>query len=323
MKGNSFYYVTSSKPRQWIPLGDDIWVAKRKWAEIESRNSPTPVVKSALFKHVVNKYRAEVMIHKAIRTQRDNENELKRLLPVFENMPLDSIKPTHVRKYLDKRGLQAKVRANREKALLSHIFNFARDDGITSAPNPCIGVKAHTESGRDKYVSDDELNKVWNCAEPIIQDCLDLAYFTGQRPADVRKIKRADIFNGFLHVKQNKTHEKLRIVVTGDLKAVIDRIFSRSVEQVGEYLIQHSDGRMLTYESFRYWFDKARQAAGVDFQYRDLRAKSATDVDDIAKAQKLLGHKSITTTEIYLRKRVGDKAIPVSRSDLDDSALAD
>jgi len=40
---------------------------------------------------------------------------------------IDSIKPFHVRQYLDKRGEQAKARANREKALLSHIFNKARE----------------------------------------------------------------------------------------------------------------------------------------------------------------------------------------------------
>lgn len=33
----------------------------------------------------------------------------------------------HVRGYLDKRGLAAKARANREKALLSHMFNKARE----------------------------------------------------------------------------------------------------------------------------------------------------------------------------------------------------
>ena len=311
LKRNTFFYVTSTKPRKWISLGNDLWEAKRKWAEIEGRHSPVPLADSSLLKDVVHRYRIEVLPTKAFQTQIGNEKELKHLLPVFGDMPIDAIKPMHIRKYLDKRGQTAKVRANREKALLSHIFNFARATGITNVPNPCIGIRSHTESGRDKYVSDEELNKVWNCATPIIQDCLDLAYCTGQRPSDVRKIKRADIFNGYLHVKQNKTREKLRIVVTGDLKVVIDRIMNRPAEQIGAYLIQHSDGRMLTYESFRYWFDKARNAAGVDFQYRDLRAKSATDVDDLPKAQRLLGHKSITTTEIYLRRRLGDKATPV------------
>ena len=40
-----------------------------------------------------------------------------------------AIKPYDVREYLDKRGQAAKTRANREKALLSHVFNKAREWG--------------------------------------------------------------------------------------------------------------------------------------------------------------------------------------------------
>ncbi|WP_065470294.1 tyrosine-type recombinase/integrase [Xanthomonas bromi] len=58
-----------------------------------------------------------------------------------------------------------------------------------------------------------------------------------------------------------------------------------------------------------------RKAAGVDkgdFQFRGLRAKAGTDkadsAGDIRQAQ--LGHASVTTTEIYVRKRKGAKATP-------------
>ncbi len=67
----------------------------------------------------------------------------------------------------------------------------------------------------------------------------------------------------------------------------------------------------------RYRFDKAREAAGVakvDFQFRDLHAKAGTDkadsAGDIRQAQAQLGHKSVTTTEIYVRKRKGAKTTP-------------
>jgi hypothetical protein len=41
--------------------------------------------------------------------------------------------------YLDKCGQTAKARANREKALLSHLFNKGREWRYTDAPNPCQG----------------------------------------------------------------------------------------------------------------------------------------------------------------------------------------
>ena len=65
-------------------------------------------------------------------------------------------------------------------------------------------------------------------------------------------------------------------------------------------------------DALRYRFDRAREKAGIPkdaFQFRDLRAKAGTDRADastnIRQAQHLLGHKSVTTTEIYVRKRKG------------------
>ncbi|HJV51413.1 MAG TPA: hypothetical protein VJ652_08140 [Noviherbaspirillum sp.] len=58
---------------------------------------------------------------------------------------------------------------------------------------------------------------------------------------------------------------------------------------------------------------KARDAAGVSFQFRDLRAKAATDTDDLAHAQRLLGHKNRSTTEIYTRERKGDLVRPLQK----------
>jgi hypothetical protein len=36
-KGKAFYYVTSTAPRRWIPLGSDYAAALAKWAELEAR----------------------------------------------------------------------------------------------------------------------------------------------------------------------------------------------------------------------------------------------------------------------------------------------
>jgi hypothetical protein len=61
------------------------------------------------------------------------------------------------------------VRANREIALFSHIFNSARESGLTKAPNPCLDVKKNMENGRDVYVEDDLFARVYGHADqPII-----------------------------------------------------------------------------------------------------------------------------------------------------------
>jgi integrase len=73
----------------------------------------------------------------------------------------------------------------------------------------------------------------------------------------------------------------------------------------------------------RYRFDKARAAAAAaapnasaakrinSIQFRDLRAKAASDMEALDKAQKLLGHTKRDMTEHYVRKRRGEKVRPV------------
>lgn len=309
LKGNTYYHVSTTTPRKWTKLDRDIALAKRLWADIEGeQHNP----QDHTFNGIVNRYRKEVLPTKALRTQRDNEKELEKLVAVFGIMPIDSIKPHHIKRYLDERGKVAKIRANREKALFSHVFNFARQCGYTDAPNPCAGVKGHKETGRDRYVEDEEFLAVWNNAHPSVQDAMDLAHLTGQRPADLLKFKRSDIHDGTLALTQNKTGKKLRIEIVGDLQILIERVLSRkSYNMRVDALLQDGNGQRLTYGALRSRFDKARIAAGVSFQFRDIRAKTATDTENLAHAQSLLGHKTRSMTEHYTRHRKGEKVSPL------------
>src|SRR5262249_50464673 len=148
-KGGTYWHVSSGTPRKWTKLAREFPIAIRLYADIEGATYPKHDV---TFKAIALRYRSEIFPTKAPQTQRDNEKELVNLERVFGDMPIDAIKPHHVRRYLDIRGQKAKVRANRERALLSHVFNCAREWGYTDAANPCAGVKGHRETGRDRYV---------------------------------------------------------------------------------------------------------------------------------------------------------------------------
>ncbi len=309
-KGDRFFYVTGTRPRKWLPLGSDINEARRQWAILEGE-ADDPADRT--FSVIARRYRREVLPTKALRTRRDNETELVQLEGVFGLVPIDQIRPADVRTYLDLRGKTARVRANREKALLSHVFNQARAWGYTSAPNPCAGIRGHRETGRDRYVTDEEYGAVWTAADDALRDAMDLALLTGQRPADVLKMDRADIRDGALWVTQNKTGKKLRIRIVGDLAGVIARIEARPRKLNGPALIQDNQGGRLSYFAMRSRFEKARKAAGVHFQFRDLRAKAATDTGDLGQAQRLLGHKTRDMTEHYTRDRIGETVAPLRR----------
>lgn len=331
-----YYYDAGGRPRVEIPLGPDLVEAVQKWADLEREKAPScaPV---ATFRYASERYIQDVLLTKAPRTQADNLKEFAVLYRYFDDppAPLADIKPQHIKLYMTWRSDEARkwyvskgrdvppnpghVRANREIALFSHVFNFAREIGLTDAPNPCAGVRKNRESGRDVYVEDDLFKKVWTAADQPTRDAMDLAYLTGQRPADTLKFDERDIRDGLLHLGQNKTGKKLRISVEGDLAKVLDRIRARKAgyKVSSTALVVNESGQRLGYDALRQRFYAAREAAGVDktaFQFRDLRAKAGTDTaessGDIRQAQRQLGHKSIQMTEHYVRERKGDKVGP-------------
>lgn len=314
--GTYYYLDTGEKPRREIPLGSDYVGAIQKWAELTAAKAAAQIT----FKHVTDRYIRDELPKKAPATRKDNLRELAKLLEFFEDAPLDEIDPIHVRQYIDWRGQTAKIRANREKALFSHIWNFARDKGITNKTNPAAGIKGNPESGRDAYIEDAVYKVVWAAAEAPLQDAMDLAYLTGQRPADVLKLSPSDIQDGELTVVQNKTGKRLRIAVEGELATVIDRIKARKV--AGMTLISRQ-GKPMTKAALRGAFDRARDAAVKAhpemeakvraFQFRDLRAKAGTDTEatrGMAAAKDQLGHSSEVMTAHYVRHRRGKLVKP-------------
>ena len=315
-----FYYDHGGKPRQETPLGSDYGTAIQRWAEFERARSED-TTKLITFRHVTDAYRRDVIVKKARRTQEDNAKELSKLLEFFDDPPgpLDRITPQHVRQYIHWRTKSgsAFIRANREKALLSHIWNFARDRGHTALPNPCAGIAGNKERGRDVYVEDDQLQAIKAKASPALVDLMDLLYLTGQRPSDVLGLDEFAIKDGVMRFRQGKTGAKVGIEIVGELAAVVKRLRARkdacTVHDLR--LVVNEHGRALTLAAWSRQFAAACKAAGVSgVQLRDLRAKAATDKaersGDIRQAQRQLGHTTVTMTEHYTRKRKGDKVTP-------------
>lgn len=313
-----YYYDAGGKPRKEIPLGCDYAIAVKKWSEIEIDQKP--IHQGIItFEYVAMRYIKEVIPTKAPATQADNLRELKQLYIFFNNppAPLEEIKPIHIRKYLDWRKT---IRANREKALFSHIWNKAREWGYTDLQNPCSGVKGFKETGRKNvYIEDSMFDAVYKKASQPLRDAMDLAYLTGQRPSDVLKMTEHDIQDKSITVTQNKTGAKLRISIEGELAVLLQRITKRKsgYKIRGLALIVDDNGQRITLRTLQGHFFRAREAAGIkqdQFQFRDLRAKAGTDKaessGDIRQAQKQLGHSSVTMTEHYVRGRKGDKTTP-------------
>lgn len=301
-----------------IPLGTQLAAAKRKWAELEGAPPPAD---ATLMRYAFDQYVKTILPKKKPSTQKENLLCLSQLRPVFDDAPINSIKPTSIATYRDART--APVRANREIALLSHVFNMAREWGLTSAENPCRGVRKNKELPRDYYAEPDVWHAVYQHGSDELRDAMDLNYLTGQRPADVLKMNSSDVRDDTLIVRQNKTSHPLRIRLSSGgqrtgLGICVDRLLARQIRPRSGELISTDEGTPLTKKMLRDRFDKARSAAAMDaekaenegladrirkFQFRDIRPKASSEIETLEGATALLGHTdSAITKRVYRRK---------------------
>lgn len=127
-------------------------------------------------------------------------------------------------------------------------------------------------------------------------------------------MRRTDIRDDVLWLQQSKTGKKLRISIEGELKQVVERCVTRakSYPVASLHLVVSTKGQPVGQWNLRRMFDEARAKAKVgDCQFRDIRVKTGTDVNDLKRAQALLGHENRAMTEHYIRNRIGEKVKPL------------
>jgi integrase len=298
-KHGAFYLVTPEN--KWVRLGK---TESDMYAALARINHEAATLESGL-SAVIARYRDEVVPTKSERTQKDNLKELDNLDRSFGAMDPAQIKPIHIYQYLDLRGKTAMVRANREIALLSHVFSYAIRWGIVET-NPCREVKKHSEKPRERYVEDWEYLAVLAIAPPLVQAAMEIAAITGMRQADILSLSITDLRDDGIPVIQNKTRKKQIFEWTPALREAVDK--ARSIERPTQslYLFSTSTGRHITSSGFQTAWQRLMAKAIADgviqerFTFHDLRAKAGSESDD---GTKLLGHQSpATTRRVYHRR---------------------
>lgn len=309
-----YFYDKGGLPRKEIPLGKDYISALRKYADECESDTPKHEI---LFGDVVKKYRSDALPKLADSTIRIQMSDIKHVEAYFKDAAMSEIKPMHIARFLEKHR-DKPTTANRCKRLFSTMWNKARGWGYTDLPNPCVGVETHTLKKRTVYITDEVYSAVHSAGTAALQDALDLAYLTGQRPGDALAMSEHDIIDGHLIVTQIKTKQPLRIEIKGELEALIERIRARKASHniVTAALLVNLNGKRLTKAVLRNHFEDAREKAAAEhpaladqikkFWFYDLRAKAADDTSDERgeqAASDLLGHDSVRTTQRHYLRR--------------------
>ncbi|WP_426160717.1 tyrosine-type recombinase/integrase [Pseudomonas sp. DWR1-3-2b2] len=171
---------------------------------------------------------------------------------------------------------------------------------------------------------------MYEAAVQELKDAMDLAYLTGQRPADALKVATTDLNAGFLMIKQGKSAKKLRLRLEEDgvesgLSAFINDLQERRALNgiKTSRLITNTSGLRMSQQMLRNRWDEARDKAAIkagadgdsalavlirQFQFKDIRPKAASEIE-LTHASRLLGH----STEEMTKKvygRVGEIVKP-------------
>lgn len=250
-------------------------------------------------------------------TRKDYKKYSRKLIPVFGKMDPDSVKPQHIRQYMDKRGVAAPVQANREKAFLSRVYGWAYERGMVKG-NPCKGVRQFKEEERERYVTDEEYYALYEVSPTVVKVAMELAYLCLARQGDVLAVQKNQLLQEGIFIRQGKTAAK-------QIKAWSERLFA-AVELAktlplkngisSVYLIHQFNGRRYTRDGFNSRWQQAKEEAQkkhphmlFDFTFHDLKAKGVSDLEgSLQEKQQISGHKTITQTARYDRKV---KIVPV------------
>ena len=114
-------------------------------------------------------------------------------------------------------------------------------------------------------------------------------------------LTRNDLTDDGILVQTQKTDKGLLIEWSDELRDVIDRA-KRLPPHIRQPIIATRKGRAYTGDGFSAIWQRVVKKSEVRFQFKDLRAKSASD-DTLEGATKRLGHTSSQTTERFYRRK--------------------
>lgn len=332
--GAYYYQVPPGQEHKWdgfqmFPLGKKLSEAYRLWASrLEQLD------KAKTISELLDRYGLEVVPEKAITTQFDNYNYIKKLKLAFGHMLLTELLPKDVYRYIDKSS--GKVLARREIALLSHAFTKAVEWGYIDR-HPFKGeVRLSTPRPRNRYVEDWEINECLSLKSlrrkdgtKAVQAYICIKQLTGMSQTDLLNLIPEEQFTDEGIVMQrgkvvDRTGKTTVYLWTEELRDAVDMAFKARPVLVSRHLFCNKRGKGYVIEAtgkpsgwrsiWRRFMDRVLKETEVKerFTDHDIRAKAGSDASSLEQARALLSHADSKITErVYRRKP--EKVMPVSR----------
>jgi integrase len=258
-------------------------------------------------------------------TLKNRRTMLRHIENTWGGMQLRSIKPHEI---ASKLKLYSPHTAGRILGELRDIYSEAVANGAADA-SPASHVKARPAPGQRQRLTLDTWQSMLTLAragpQRWVPAMLLLAMATGQRRADLGKMRFNDVVDGYLRVEQQKKARKkigarlaiplpLRLDATGmTLGDVIEHC--KTIGKPGEYMLRQANGRPIELSSLTARFHECIVAVRGEDAYRQFEWPSLHEVRSLSArtyiaegmapetVQTLMGHKHAEMTDLYLNDR--------------------
>lgn len=201
-------YSSSGRPR-WYTIGavDAIGLAKaRKLAgdvmyKVAQGADPCAEKRAArgqgTFQELATRYVNEYAKKRNKSWQQADALVRRHLIPHWAKLQANTITRQDVKAAI--RRIEAPIVANQTLAAASAIFSWAVREEILTA-NPCTLVERHPTKSRERVLSDSELPRFWKAFDDAglyKSAALKMILLTGQRPGEIRHMRREHIVDGW------------------------------------------------------------------------------------------------------------------------------
>jgi integrase/recombinase XerC len=272
----------------------------------------------------------------AAHTSRSYKRDIEALIALAGGTALDTLQVHQIRRFvalLHARGLDGRSLARMLSAWRGFFKYLARDHGF--AVNPCLGIRAPKSAKRLPHaLSPDEAGRLMNLEGDDAQTIrdravLELFYSSGLRLAELTGLAPGDVNFGDATVCVTGKGGKTRIVPVGSkalhaLRAWLE-VRSRMPAADPQALFVNPRGTRLGARTIQYRMKQwaLRQGITSSVHPHMLRHSFASHVlqssGDLRAVQEMLGHASISTTQVYTQldfqhlAKVYDQAHPRAR----------
>lgn len=259
-----------------------------------------------------------------IHCKESTSKEYRRSVDLFIKPAIGTRKvPDIIRTDIAKLHLDLKdkpYQANRTLGVLSTLFNQCEIWGIRpDGSNPCRHVKKYAEKKRERFLSEEELKRLWETLDecerdgsesPAACNAYRLLILTGCRLSEIQTLKWEYIKEDGIYLPDSKTGAKK--VYIG--QAVHDLLAKISPTPDNPYVIPGTiEGQHLK-DMQRPWRRIRKKAELGDLRIHDIRHSFASfglaNGLSLAEIGKLLGHSQVQTTARYahLAENIADRA---------------